>query len=201
MTAVTYLGTVYGTLAALRRMRPRDQGVVVQVSSALAFRSIPFQALYCGAKHATKGLTESLRSELLREGSNVRMTMVHLPALNTPQFDIVKSRLPRQPKPVPPIYQPETAAEAVLWAIERTPRDLYVGFSRLTAVTARWRRAWSTGTSPGPASKPSRRRSPSSVDVRTTSGRRCRAITERGAASTTEARSLKPALVDPHPPA
>jgi short-subunit dehydrogenase len=136
VTAVTYLGTVYGTLVALRRMRPRDQGVVVQVSSALAFRSIPFQALYCGAKHAAKGLTESLRSELLREGSNVRMTMVHLPALNTPQFDVVKSRLPRQPKPVPPIYQPEIAAEAVLWAIERSPRDLYVGFSCLTAVTA-----------------------------------------------------------------
>jgi short-subunit dehydrogenase len=136
VTAVTYLGTVYGTLAALRRMRPRDQGVVVQVSSALAFRSIPFQALYCGAKHATKGLTESLRSELLREGSNVRMTMVHLPALNTPQFEVVKSRLPRQPKPVPPIYQPETAAEAIMWAIQRAPRDLYLGFSCLTAVTA-----------------------------------------------------------------
>jgi short-subunit dehydrogenase len=136
VTAVTYLGTVHGTLAALRRMRPRDEGVVVQVSSALAFRSIPYQALYCGAKHATKGLTESLRSELAREGSNVRVTMVHLPALNTPQFEVVKSRLPRRPKPVPPIYQPEVAAEAILWAIQRAPRDLYVGFSCLTAVTA-----------------------------------------------------------------
>jgi short-subunit dehydrogenase len=136
VTAVTYLGSVYGTLAALRRMLPRDRGVIVQVSSSLAFRSIPLQALYCGAKHAGKGFLESLRSELLHDGSAVRVTMVHLPALNTPQFDQVKSRLPRRPRPVAPIYQPEVAAEAILWAAERVPRDLYVGFSSLAAVTA-----------------------------------------------------------------
>jgi NAD(P)-dependent dehydrogenase (short-subunit alcohol dehydrogenase family) len=136
VTAVTYLGSVYGTLAALRRMLPRDDGVIAQVSSSLAFRSIPLQALYCGAKHATKGFLESLRSELLHDGSGVRLTMVHLPALNTPQFELVKSRLPRRPKPVPPIYQPEVAAKAILWAVDRTPRDLYVGFPTVAAVTA-----------------------------------------------------------------
>jgi short-subunit dehydrogenase len=136
VTAVTYLGSVYGTLVALRRMLPRDRGVVVQVSSSLAFRSIPLQALYCGAKHAAKGFVESLRSELLHDESNVRVTMVHLPALNTPQFDWVKTRLPRSPQPVPPIFQPEVAAEAIVWAADRTPRDLYVGFSTVTAVSA-----------------------------------------------------------------
>jgi NADP-dependent 3-hydroxy acid dehydrogenase YdfG len=136
VTAVTYLGSVYGTLAALGRMLPRDRGVIVQVSSSLAFRSIPLQALYCGAKHAGKGFVESLRSELLHDGSHVRVTMVHLPALNTPQFDQVKTRLPRGPQPVPPIYQPEVAAAAVVWATENTPRDLYVGFSTAAAVNA-----------------------------------------------------------------
>jgi NAD(P)-dependent dehydrogenase (short-subunit alcohol dehydrogenase family) len=136
VTAVTYLGSVYGTLAALRRMLPRDGGVIAQVSSSLAFRSIPLQAAYCGAKHATKGFLESLRCELLHDGSSVRLTMVHLPALNTPQFELVKSRLPRNPRPVPPIYQPEVAAEAIVWAVERTPRDLYVGLSTVAAVTA-----------------------------------------------------------------
>lgn len=136
VTAVTYLGSVYGTLAALRRMLPRDRGVIVQVSSSLAFRSIPLQALYCGAKHAGKGFLESLRSELRHDGSGVRLTMVHLPALNTPQFELVKTRLPGSPQPVPPIYQPEVAAEAILWAADRAPRDLYVGFSTLTAVNA-----------------------------------------------------------------
>jgi short-subunit dehydrogenase len=136
VTAVTYLGSVHGTLAALRRMTVRDEGVIVQVSSSLAFRSIPLQALYCGAKHATKGFLESLRSELLHDGSRVRVTMVHLPALNTPQFEVVKTRLPRHPKPVPPIYQPEVAAEAIVFAAEQAPRDLYVGFSSVTAVTA-----------------------------------------------------------------
>jgi short-subunit dehydrogenase len=136
VTAVTYLGSVHGTLAALRRMTARDEGVIVQVSSSLAFRSIPLQALYCGAKHATKGFLESLRSELLHDHSRVRVTMVHLPALNTPQFEVVKTRLPRHPKPVPPIYQPEVAAEAIVFAAEQAPRDLYVGFSSVTAVTA-----------------------------------------------------------------
>ncbi|HEX8852257.1 MAG TPA: SDR family oxidoreductase, partial [Pyrinomonadaceae bacterium] len=107
VTEVTYLGTVYGTQAALRRMRPRDRGVIVQVGSALAYRGIPLQSAYCGAKHAIQGFNESLRCELLHDGSRVRVTMVQLPALNTPQFSWVKSRLPREPQPVPPIYQPE----------------------------------------------------------------------------------------------
>lgn len=109
VTEVTYLGVVYGTLSALRRMLPRDRGVIVQVGSALAYRGIPLQAASCGATHAIQGFTDSLRTELLHDGSNVRVTMVQLPALNTPQFDWVKSRLPRRPQPVPPIFQPEVA--------------------------------------------------------------------------------------------
>jgi short-subunit dehydrogenase len=136
VTAVTYLGSVHGTLVALRRMLRRDRGVIVQVSSALAFRAIPLQALYCGAKHATKGFMESVRTELLHDGSAVRLTMVHLPALNTPQFELVATRLPRHPRPVAPIYQPEIAAEAIVWAAARAPRDLFVGFSTLAAVNA-----------------------------------------------------------------
>src|SRR5437870_13282916 len=113
VTDVTYHGVVYGTLAALKRMLPRDHGSIVQVGSALAYRGIPLQAAYCGAKHAVQGFTESLRSELLHDGSRVRVTMVQLPALNTPQFSWVKSRLPREPQPVPPIFQPEVAARAI----------------------------------------------------------------------------------------
>src|SRR5579872_323908 len=112
VTEVTYLGFVYGTLAALRRMLPRDRGIIVQVGSALAYRGIPLQSAYCAAKHAIQGFTESLRCELIHDGSGVRVTMVQMPALNTPQFDWVKSRLPRRPQPVPPIFQPEVAAEA-----------------------------------------------------------------------------------------
>src|ERR671919_1214226 len=119
VTEVTYLGVVYGSQAALKRMLPRDSGVIVQVGSALAYRAIPLQSAYCGAKHAIQGFTESLRSELLHEGSHVRLTMVQMPALNTPQFEWVKTRLPGHPKPVAPIYQPEVAAEAVVWAAER----------------------------------------------------------------------------------
>ena len=104
VTEVTYLGVVYGTLAALRRMLPRDRGAIVQVGSALAYRGIPLQAAYCGAKHAIQGFSESLRCELLHDGSNVHVSMVQLPAMNTPQFDWVKSRLPRRAQPVPPIY-------------------------------------------------------------------------------------------------
>src|SRR3982750_1588584 len=110
VTDVTYLGVVYGTLAALRRMLPRDRGAIVKVGSALAYRGIPLQAAYCGAKHAIQGFSESLRCELMHDQSRVRVTMVQLPAMNTPQFDWVKSRLPRQPQPVPPIYAPEVAA-------------------------------------------------------------------------------------------
>ena len=127
VTEVTYLGVVHGTLAALSRMLPRDRGTIVQVGSALAYRGIPLQAAYCAAKHAIQGFTESLRCELLHDGSNVHVTMVHCPAMNTPQFDWVKSRLPRKPQPVPPIYQPEVAADAIVWAATHRRRELWVG--------------------------------------------------------------------------
>jgi NAD(P)-dependent dehydrogenase (short-subunit alcohol dehydrogenase family) len=136
VTEVTYLGTVYGTLAALRRMRPRDRGVIVQVGSALVYRAIPLQAAYCGAKHAMQGFTEALRCELLHDGSHIRLTMVQLPALNTPQFGWVKSRLSRKAQPVPPIYQPEVAAEAIVWAAHHDRRELNVGLSTSVALMA-----------------------------------------------------------------
>lgn len=134
VTEVTYLGTVHGTLSALRRMLPRNRGVIVQVGSALAYRGIPLQAAYCGAKHAIQGFTESLRCELLHEGSAVRVAMVQLPALNTPQFDWVKTRLPRSPRPVPPIYQPEVGAAAVVWAAAHDRPELYAGASTVVAI-------------------------------------------------------------------
>lgn len=127
VTEVTYLGQVYGTMAALRRMRPRDRGTIVQVGSVLAFRAIPLQSAYSGAKHAVEGFTESLRSELLHDRSGVRLTMVQLPAVNTPQFEWVKSRLPREPQPVPPIYEPEIAADAIVWAAHHDRRQVTVG--------------------------------------------------------------------------
>ncbi|MEV6347788.1 SDR family oxidoreductase [Actinoplanes sp. NPDC051851] len=133
-TEVSYLGYVYGTRAALDRMRPRDRGTIVQVGSALAYRGIPLQSAYCGAKHAIQGFTESLRVELLHEKSNVRVTMVQMPAVNTPQFGWVLSRLPRRAQPVPPIYQPEVAARAVLYAADHPKRrEYWVGGS--TALT------------------------------------------------------------------
>lgn len=134
VTEVTYLGVVYGTLAALKRMLPRDRGVIVQVGSALAYRGIPLQAAYCGAKHAIQGFVESLRSELLHDRSRIRVTMVQLPALNTPQFAWVKSRLPHKPQPVPPIFQPEVAAQAILWAAHHQRRELYVGLPTVLAI-------------------------------------------------------------------
>jgi short-subunit dehydrogenase len=134
VTEVTYLGVVYGTLAALRRMLPRNHGSIVQVGSALAYRGIPLQAAYCGAKHAIQGFCDSLRSELLHDGSAVRLTMVQMPAVNTPQFDWVKSRLAGRAQPVPPIYQPEVAADAIVWASEHDRREVYVGFSTDLAV-------------------------------------------------------------------
>ena len=134
VTEVTYLGTVYATMSALRRMRTRDRGTIVQVGSALAYRAIPLQAAYCAAKHAVQGFTESLRCELLHDNSHVRVTMVHLPALNTPHFSWVKSRLPRKPQPVPPIYQPEIAADAILWAVDHNRRELQVGLPTVVAV-------------------------------------------------------------------
>jgi NAD(P)-dependent dehydrogenase (short-subunit alcohol dehydrogenase family) len=133
-TAVTYLGTVNGTMAALARMRPRDRGTIVQVGSALAFRGIPLQSAYCGAKHAVRGFTESLRCELLAEKSGVQVAMVELPGLNTPQFDHCRTRLPDQPQPVPPIYQPEVAARAIAWATEHPRRDHWVGAATVATI-------------------------------------------------------------------
>jgi NAD(P)-dependent dehydrogenase (short-subunit alcohol dehydrogenase family) len=136
VTEVTYLGVVYGTLAALKVMLPRDRGVIVQVGSALAYRGIPLQSAYCAAKHAIQGFNDSLRSELLHDKSNVRVTMVQLPAMNTPQFSWVKSRLPCKPQPVPPIYQPEIGAEAVLFAAHNDRREMYVGYPTVGAIVA-----------------------------------------------------------------
>jgi NAD(P)-dependent dehydrogenase (short-subunit alcohol dehydrogenase family) len=134
VTEVTYLGVVHGTLAALRRMLPRDHGSIVQVGSALAYRGIPLQSAYCAAKHAVQGFCDSLRSELLHDGSHVSLTMVQLPALNTPQFDWVKSRLPNRAQPVPPIFQPELAAEAIAWAAESRRREAWVGLPTVKAI-------------------------------------------------------------------
>ena len=134
VTEVTYLGYVYGTMAALKRMRQRDRGTIVQIGSALAYRGIPLQSAYCGAKHAIQGFNESLRCELLHEGSHIRTTMVQMPAVNTPQFSWVLSRLPRHAQPVPPIYQPEVAAQAVTYAADHPRRrEYWVGGS--TAIT------------------------------------------------------------------
>jgi short-subunit dehydrogenase len=134
VTEVTYLGQVYGTMAALRRMLPRDRGHIVLVGSALAYRSIPLQSAYCGAKSAIRGFVDSLRCELIHDGSNVKLTMVHLPALNTPQFGWVRNKLPHRAQPVPPIYQPEIAADAIYWAAHHDRRELYVGLSTIKAV-------------------------------------------------------------------
>jgi NAD(P)-dependent dehydrogenase (short-subunit alcohol dehydrogenase family) len=134
VTDVTYLGYVYGTLTALRRMLPRDRGVIVYVGSALAYRGIPLQAAYCAAKHAVQGFTESLRSELIHDHSHVRITMVQLAAINTPQFGWVKSRLPRKPQPVPPIYQPEVAARAIFHAATHKRRELWMGLPTVETI-------------------------------------------------------------------
>jgi NADP-dependent 3-hydroxy acid dehydrogenase YdfG len=134
VTEVTYLGYVYGTLAALKRMLPRNRGVIIQVGSALAYRSIPLQSAYCGAKHAIAGFTESLRTELLHDQSKVQVCEVNLPAVNTPQFGWVRSRLPRKPQPVPPIYQPEVIARAIRHVSLHPRRKLEVAFSTWIAV-------------------------------------------------------------------
>jgi NAD(P)-dependent dehydrogenase (short-subunit alcohol dehydrogenase family) len=134
VTEVTYLGYVYGTLSALRRMLPRDRGVIVQVGSALAYRGIPLQSAYCAAKHAIQGFTDSLRTELIHDKSRVRVTMVQLSAMNTPQFGWVKTRLPQKPQPVPPIYQPEVAAEGILHAAIHHPRELWVGMPSVKTI-------------------------------------------------------------------
>lgn len=133
VTEVNYLGAVHGTLAALRHMRPAGRGTIVQVGSALAYRGIPYQAPYCATKHAIQGFVDSLRPELLRDYPGIRVTMVQLPAVNTPQFSWVRTRLPRHPQPVPPIFQPELAARAVLWAADHAPREINVGGPTLRA--------------------------------------------------------------------
>lgn len=134
VTEVTYLGYVYGTLAALKRMLPRDRGVIVQVGSALAYRSIPLQSAYCAAKHAIAGFTDSLRCELVHDQSNVQVTMVDMPALNTPQFGWVKSRLKRKAQPVPPIFQPEIASQAIYHAAHHPRRQFFVGTPTVLAI-------------------------------------------------------------------
>ena len=136
VTEVTYLGTVYGTLAALHRMVPRDSGAIVQVGSALAYRAIPLQSAYCGAKHAIQGFTESLRSELYHSGSKVHISMVQMPALNTPQFEWVKSRLRGRPRPVGRIYQPEVGADAIVYAAHHRRPEIYVGYPAVEAIMA-----------------------------------------------------------------
>ncbi len=137
VTEVSYLGYVYGTMAALKYMKPRDRGTIVQVGSALAYRGIPLQSAYCGAKHAIQGFHESLRCELLHDKSRVHVTMVQMPAVNTPQFSWVLSRLPRQAQPVPPIYQPEVAARGVLYAADHPHRrEYWVGASTMATLAA-----------------------------------------------------------------
>ncbi len=134
VTEVAYLGYVYGTLVALDRMRPRDEGTIVQVGSALAYRGIPLQSAYCASKHAIQGFTDSLRTELLHDESGVRVAMVEMPALNTPQFDWVKTRLPKKPQPVPPIYQPEVAADAIVWTAHNDRTELWVGLPTVKSI-------------------------------------------------------------------
>ncbi|MEO7143473.1 MAG: SDR family oxidoreductase [Bryobacteraceae bacterium] len=135
-TEVTYLGQVYGTMSALKRMKSRNRGAIVQVGSALAYRSIPLQSPYCGAKHAIVGFTDSIRSELIHAHCNVHITVVNLPAMNTPQFSWCRTRLPRHPQPVPPIFQPEVAARAIVWAASHRRREVYVGWPTIKAIYA-----------------------------------------------------------------
>lgn len=134
VSEVTYLGTVWGTLAALKRMRPRNRGTIVQVGSALAYRSIPLQSAYCGAKHAARGFTESVRTELLYERSRVRVTSVELPAVNTPQFDWCSTTLPRKPRPLGTVYQPEVMARAIVWAAQAGRREIFPTLSSAFAI-------------------------------------------------------------------
>ncbi|TRW99766.1 SDR family oxidoreductase [Candidatus Methylobacter oryzae] len=141
-TEVTYLGAVYGTMAALKRMKARDCGLIIQVGSALAYRAIPLQSPYCGAKFAIRGFTDALRSELLHDRSKVRLTMVHMPALNTPQFDWGKNQMPTRPQPVPPIFKPEMAAKAIFWASRHKRREVYVGWPT-------WKAIWANKLFPG----------------------------------------------------
>lgn len=134
VTEVTYLGTVNGTLAALKLLRPRNKGLIIQVGSALAYRAIPLQSAYCGAKFAVRGFTDALRCELLHERSRIRVCMVQLPAINTPQFDWARNKLDKRPQPVPPIHDPDVAARAILSVIQRPPRELWLGMASIKAI-------------------------------------------------------------------
>lgn len=134
VTDVTYLGQVWGAMAALKRMRPRDRGSIVFVGSALAYRGIPLQSAYCGAKHGVQGLCDSLRSELLHDKSRIKVSMVQLPGVNTPQFEWIRTNLPRKPRPLGAVYQPEVAARAIAWAADHDRREVYVGLPSLTAI-------------------------------------------------------------------
>lgn len=140
VTEVTYLGYVYGTKAALRRMLPRNRGTIVQVGSALSYRSIPYQSAYCAAKHAIRGFTDSLRSELIAERKTIRLTMVQLPSMNTPQFVWVKSRMPQKAKPPPPIFQPEVAGRTIYWAAHHDRREVYLG--AMTSIGIKANKVW-----------------------------------------------------------
>jgi len=131
---VNFLGTVHGTLTALKYMRPHDRGVIVQIGSALAYRSIPLQSAYCASKAAVRGFTDSLRCELLHERSGIKVTMLQLPAVNTPQFDVVRNKLGKHARPVPPTYQPEVIARAVLYAIEHPAREMWIGWTTIKAI-------------------------------------------------------------------
>jgi NAD(P)-dependent dehydrogenase (short-subunit alcohol dehydrogenase family) len=185
VTEVTYLGVVHGTLAALRRMLPRDRGSIVQVGSALAYRGIPLQSAYCAAKHAVQGFCDSLRAELLHDASHVTLTMVQLPALNTPQFDWVKSRLPNRAQPVPPIFQPEVAAEAIVWAAQSGRREVWVGMPTVQAILAdKVRLACSIACLPAWVTTRSKPTNLKIQRARTICGRRSQAITARTAVST-----------------
>jgi len=134
ITEVTYLGQVHGTMAALRHMRPHDRGHIIQIGSALAYRGIPLQSAYCGAKHAIRGFTDAVRTELLHEGSAIRLTIMELPAVNTPQFDWARTRMPRQPRPVAPVFQPEVIARAVFEAVRQPRREVWIGTSTLKVI-------------------------------------------------------------------
>jgi len=135
-TQVTYLGQVHGTMTALRRMRRRNQGTIINVGSALSYRAIPLQSVYCGAKYAVRGFTDSLRSEIIHDKLDIHLTMVHLAAMNTPQFDWALNKMGRRPQPVPPIFEPEVAARAILFAATHRRREIWVGFPTVKAILA-----------------------------------------------------------------
>ena len=136
VTEVTYLGYVHGTMAALRRMLPHDEGTIIQIGSALAYRSLPLQSAYCAAKAAIRGFTDSLRTELIHDGSRVKLSMLQLPAVNTPQSTRQRNKLDKQSQPMPPMFTPESIAEIVLWAAEHTPREMLIGRPTVQAVWA-----------------------------------------------------------------